>query len=263
MMCLKMGNEPMDRQETIYAERFGTGEPVLVLLHGQGANGDVWNGLRPLVASGWRGRCLVPDLRGHGRSFHRAPYAYGTAADVAALIGPDDEAVLVGHSLGGAVALTLASGWFGVRVRQIVAFGIKTNWSEEELARRRQLAGAPVRWFDTREAAIERYLKVSGQFGLVDAASPAAASGIAAEDGRFRLAADPRISGGGDLPDARAIYRAATAPVTLAVGSNDPMVPIADARGLDAQAVILDGVGHNAHIERPDLLWNLIERATG
>jgi len=253
----------MDRQEVIFAQRFGDGSPLLVLLHGQGANGDVWNGMRLLIERDWRGACLIPDLRGHGRSFHGAPYAYGTyAADVAALIGPDADIFLVGHSLGGAVALMLASGWFGVRVRAVMAFGIKVDWTEDELARRKQFAGAPVRWFDTRAAAIERYLKVSGQFGLVDPAAPAAASGIVEENSRFRLAADPRINGGGDLPDIRALYHAAKGPVTLGVGAQDPMVPIADARGLDPDAVLFEGAGHNAHVERVEAVWNAIVRAT-
>jgi pimeloyl-ACP methyl ester carboxylesterase len=252
----------MNRQE-IYAERFGAGAPLLVLLHGQGANGEVWNGMRPLIERDWRGACLIPDLRGHGRSFHGAPYAYGTyAADVAAAIGPDVETFLVGHSLGGAVAMMLASGWFGVRVRGVVAFGVKVNWSAEELARRRQFAGAPVRWFDRREEAIERYLKVSGQFGLVDPASPGAASGIAQENGKFRLAADPRVGGLDDPPDIRPIFAAAKAPVTLAVGERDAMVPLPDARDLDPGAAIIAGAGHNAHVERPELVWEVVIHAT-
>jgi pimeloyl-ACP methyl ester carboxylesterase len=245
----------------LYWDEFGQGSPVLVLIHGQGANGDVWDGLRPLVARGWPGRCVIPDLRGHGRSRHRAPYGYGTyAADIADLLGPDQDAVLVGHSLGGAVSLTLASGWFGVTVRRVVAFGVKVIWTEEERARRAQLATAPVRWFETRAEAIERYLKVSGQFGLVDPASPAAASGVREAAGRFRLAADPRISGG-TMPEIAAIHAAAAAPVTLAVSANDRMMTVAETRGLDPNAVVLEGVGHNAHIERPDLIWGLIEGA--
>lgn len=252
----------MDRDATIFFQRIGDGSPLLVLLHGQGANGDVWQHMRAFIERGWRGACLIPDLRGHGRSFHQAPYAYGTyAADVAALIGTE-EAFLVGHSLGGAVALMLASGWFGVKVRGVLAFGVKVNWSADELARRRQFASTPVRWFETREQAIERYLKASGQFGLVDPTSPAAASGIAQENGKFRLVADPRIAGTDDPADIRPIFAAAKAPVALAVGENDPMVPLADARSLDPGAAVIPGAGHNAHVERPDAVWELITRMT-
>ncbi|MGH6980207.1 MAG: alpha/beta fold hydrolase [Stellaceae bacterium] len=253
----------MAREDAIYAERFGNGAKLLVLVHGQNANGDVWNGLRPYIERDWRGSCLVPDLRGHGRSFHRPPYAYGTfAADIASLIPPGEEVFLIGHSLGGAVSLMLATGWFGTRVRGVFAFGIKVNWSDEELARRRQFAAAPVRWFDTRETAIQRYLKVSGQFGLVDPASFAAASGIAEANGRFRLAADPRIAGSGDPPAIRHVFAAAKAPVTLAVGERDAMVPLAEASGLDPRAAVIPGAGHNAHVENPEGLWNVISNTT-
>jgi pimeloyl-ACP methyl ester carboxylesterase len=251
----------MDRQETIFAQRFGADGPLLVLLHGQGANGDVWAGMRETVARDWRGACVIPDLRGHGRSPWRAPYAYGTyAADVAGLIGPDEEVFLVGHSLGGAVALMLATPWFGLKVRGVFAFGIKVNWSADELARRRQFAAAPLRWFATRAEAIERYLKVSGQFGFVDPALPAAQSGIAEENGKFRLATDPRIAGGADPPDIRQIRAAATAPVQLAVGEKDAMVPLTDARALDADAAVIPEAGHNAHVERPQAVWELFLR---
>jgi pimeloyl-ACP methyl ester carboxylesterase len=248
----------MDQAQTIFFESTGSGTPVLVLLHGQAANGDVWNGMRPLIARDWPGKCLIPDLRGHGRSLHRGPYAYGTyAADVAALIG-DEEALLVGHSLGGAVALMLATGWFGVKVRRALAFGVKLNWTAEELVRRRQFAAAPPRWFETRDRAVELYLKVSGQFGLIDPGTTAAASGIAQENGRYRLAADPRINGLDDPPDIRLIFAAAKAPVMVAVGEKDVMVPLADARSLDPQAASIPGVGHNAHIEAPARVWDLV-----
>src|SRR5947207_13319960 len=46
----------------------GSGQPLLVLLHGLGATGDVWAGWWPLLARRWPGRCIAPDLPGHGSS---------------------------------------------------------------------------------------------------------------------------------------------------------------------------------------------------
>ena len=40
----------------------GDGDPVLLLLHGLGATGDVWAGGGPLLAQRWPGRWLAPDL---------------------------------------------------------------------------------------------------------------------------------------------------------------------------------------------------------
>jgi pimeloyl-ACP methyl ester carboxylesterase len=46
----------------------GYARPVLLLLHGLGATGGVWQGWRPLLARRWPGHWLAPDLPGHGES---------------------------------------------------------------------------------------------------------------------------------------------------------------------------------------------------
>jgi len=85
------------------------GHPV-VFLHGVTASGTVWDWLPPPVTA--ERRVVKVDFRGHGRSDRAAgTYLLGQfAADVAAVLrevvgGP---ATLVGHSLGGAVAWTVA-----------------------------------------------------------------------------------------------------------------------------------------------------------
>lgn len=244
----------------IWTEAGGTGKPILVLLHGLGANGAVWDGLVPLIERHWPGRWLNLDLRGHGRSGHARPYGYATyAADVAAAIGGQDETVaVIGHSMGGVVAMALATGWFGVTVDRVLAFGVKIAWAEGEADKLNQIAATPVRWFDIREEAIERYLKVSGLIGLIDPASSMAAAGVREADGRFALASDPWINAAAG-PEVAPFYRASQAPVRLAAGENDRMVTRVEMTALDPAAVILPGVGHNAHVENPDLIWQLFE----
>lgn len=247
----------------LWVETGGAGGPTLVLLHGLGANGAVWDWMRPIVEARWPGRWLVPDLRGHGRSGHGAPYGLGMhAADVASLLQESGEVVLLGHSMGGAVAMALASGWFGRSVRRVIAFGVKLAWTPEEVAKAAEVARAPTRWFATREEAIERYLRVSGLKGLIDPGSPAAAIGIAEEGERFRLAADPRTNGvaGAPIEDVIAAMRA---PRRLAAGERDPMVTLAQMRRFDPNAAVIEGVGHNPHVEAPEKVWRLVEEALG
>jgi pimeloyl-ACP methyl ester carboxylesterase len=242
----------------LWVEQGGSGAPALVLLHGLGANADVWDGLRAIVEKDWRGRWLAPDLRGHGRSSHRAPYSYaGHAADIAGLLEQGEEAVVVGHSMGGVVGMALATGWYGVKVRYAIAFGIKIRWTGDEVAKLQQLARAPVRWFATRDEAIDRYLKVSGLIGLVDPASPAAASGVREEQGRFRLASDPMINAATG-PEVAWFAAASQAPLRLAAGSKDPMVNEDDMRPFDPHPVVFAGAGHNVHVERPEALWRFV-----
>ena len=184
----------VDTGVELYVEEGGAPGPTLLLLHGLGATGDVWKRMVPFIEKNWKGRWLIPDFRGHGRSAHRGPYSYAThAADVAGLLKQDEEVTIAGHSMGGAVAIALATGWFGVRVNRALVFGMKIRWTPEETAKINQVAAAPVRWFDTEAEAVERYLKVSGLIGLVAADSPEAHSGVRHENGRYRLAADPGI----------------------------------------------------------------------
>ncbi len=244
-------------------ESGGSGSPALLLLHGLGANATVWDGLRPLLARHWPGRWLAPDLRGHGRSEHRAPYSFGAyAADVAALLAQGEEVVVLGHSMGGAVAMALASQWFGVAVRQVIAFGVKLVWTTEETAKAQELARAPARWFATREEAIERYLRVAGLAGLVAPDSAAAAIGVVEEGGRFRLAADPRAAAVVGVP-IESVIAAMRAPLHLAAGAHDPMVTLEQMRRFDPAAVLLEGLGHNPHVEAPERLWQLVETMLG
>jgi pimeloyl-ACP methyl ester carboxylesterase len=87
----------------------GEGEP-LVLVHGLGGAASNWLALAPLLLPGRR--LLVPELPGHGGS-EPLPAArnLNTYADsLAALIEREGfpPAAVVGHSLGGAIALRLA-----------------------------------------------------------------------------------------------------------------------------------------------------------
>ncbi len=175
----------------LYVETIGTGSPALLLLHGLGMNGAVW---QPLLShlKDWPGRIIVPDFRGHGRSPHARPYGLGQhAADLAALLMPDEPVTIVGHSMGGLVGLLLASGWFGVTARAALGFSLKVSWQPDELTKLKQLTAAPVRWFASRAEAAERFLRVSGLTGIVDATAPVVTAGVVEKDGRYRLAADP------------------------------------------------------------------------
>lgn len=249
----------MAHRQTIFCERGGGEGPTLVLLHGLGGNGAVWDGLKPLLAESWRGRWLIPDFRGHGRSFHGAPYSIGAhAGDVAALLPRDEPAILVGHSMGGAVAMALATGMFGVAVRSVVAFSVKVDWTAEDLARVRAVAQTPPKLFASKEEAVDRYLRVSGLKGLIGADSAAAALGVRDQQGGYRLAADPLTNDIGE-PDIAAIARAATAPLHLLCGETDPIADPAAMRRLGADVAVLPGLGHNPHVQAPGAFWQAIE----
>jgi pimeloyl-ACP methyl ester carboxylesterase len=102
------------RYRTVHGHRrafrmVGNGPPVL-LIHGIGDSSETWAPVIPGLAQHYR--VIVPDLLGHGNSDKpRADYSVGAHAnsmrDLLSVIGVD-RATLIGHSLGGGVAMQFA-----------------------------------------------------------------------------------------------------------------------------------------------------------
>jgi pimeloyl-ACP methyl ester carboxylesterase len=231
--------------------------PTLLLLHGLGGNHTVWDAVVERLDGRWPGDIAIPDLPGHGTSPHDPPYSFGGMAAAVAASLDGDVALVVGHSLGGVVGLALGSGWFGIRVEQVVAFSVKVAWTAEELAAAAAVAAKPVAWFDRREDAVARYLKVAGLHGLVDPGSPIAASGVVEDGGRFRLAHDPGTAGVGE-PDMEGLLAACRASTVLARGADDHMVSRDQLVALDPSAIELPGAGHSPHVEAPDQVAEVV-----
>ena len=87
----------------------GSGPPLL-LIHGIGDNSSTWDEVQTLLAE--RFTVIAPDLLGHGKSdkpradYSIAAYANGMR-DLLTFLGID-RATIVGHSLGGGVAMQFA-----------------------------------------------------------------------------------------------------------------------------------------------------------
>jgi pimeloyl-ACP methyl ester carboxylesterase len=237
----------------------GSGQPVLLLLHGLGATGDVWNGWPPVLSERWPGRWQAPDLPGHGGSEPLPRYSFDhLAASLADLVSPDDRLTVLGHSLGGVLGLTLAGGSFDLTIDAVVGLGIKVAWTDDELAKARALAERPVSWFATRDEAASRYLRVSGLTGLLTPDDAAVEAGLQQEDGRWRLAMDPAAFGIG-APDMPRLLAEARAQITLARGEHDPLVTDDQLARLQASRVTLPRLGHNAHVEDPAAVAALLQ----
>ena len=90
---------------TIYSELHGAG-PLVVLVHGWGLHGGIWNDVAARLISDHR--VLVVDLPGHGRS--RDAACSITLAMLADAVAErvTEPAIWVGWSLGGLVALDVA-----------------------------------------------------------------------------------------------------------------------------------------------------------
>lgn len=241
------------------ATRGGKGGRLIVFLHGLGATRHVW---LPIIESGrWNGAWLAPDLRGHGASAWTEDYALAShAADVADLVRASrtwDEIVVLGHSMGGAIALALGSGAYGIAPSHVFGLGIKVAWTDEERAGIAALAARPVRTFASEDEAIARYLKSAGLSGLVAPELEAAHAGIRKTADGWQLAADPAAISIGP-PPMQELIAAARTRVHLACGVTDQMVKRAQLTAFDPDACTIAG-GHNAMVESPSSVWDWID----
>lgn len=228
----------------------------LLLLHGLGATNGVWADV--IAELDWPGRVIAPDLAGHGMAQATGDYTVGAlAAAVATSCDNGEDVIAVGHSLGGGVALCLASGFFRPRVTAVVALGVKVSWTDDDVAAMAKVAAKGIRWFDTREEAEQRFLLQAGLAGIVDPGHPSVSSGVRQHDGQWCVAQDPETFAQKKL-DMAALITAAQCPVILGAGADDAMVAHADLVPYTDNPRIADGCGHNVHVENPEWVASLI-----
>lgn len=134
----------------------GRGERDLLLVHGHNAHQMWWHAVAPILEKDWR--VIRFDLSGHGDSDHREDYSRLTWPDelhaVLAAVG-SSRTVLVGHSMGGRVAIAAAAarpeGIVGVitmdTALRSVASPPKFDWQPERTPRVRA----------TRDLALGRF----------------------------------------------------------------------------------------------------------
>src|SRR5674476_1581412 len=92
----------------LFYRQFGSGKP-LIILHGLLGLSDNWVSIGKKLALNYN--VIIPDLRNHGQSPHSSNFNYDVMAeDIVELL--DDlgmpSAVIMGHSMGGKVAMQFA-----------------------------------------------------------------------------------------------------------------------------------------------------------
>ena len=234
----------------------GESGPLLVMLHGLGATGGVWASVAKIAEAQWTGRWAIFDLPGHGASDRMARY---DNEDYAAALGPaiveiasGDPIALLGHSLGGTVALTLASGAFGFAPISVHAIGIKVDWSDDELARFAELAQRDPRTFETEQEATAMHARYAGL--SADAQPALLENGARNAGGQWQAALD--LGAFAVVPpDMPRLVADAQCPVHLACGAEDPMISVERLHNFDPNAVEFSGCGHNAMVDDPASVW--------
>ncbi len=182
----------------------------LLLLHGFGNDGRVWDDFAPVVAPYYR--TLAIDLRGHGDSDRDSELRYhhdAVSDDVEALcdgLGLE-RMVLVGHSFGGRAAMRFA-GRHPERLAGLVIVDAGPDLDARGVLRIRLDAEQS----DPSFASVQEYERVlSRAYPLArgDVVARMARYGLRQrDDGRFERKTDPRFgAGGGRLTPAELVAR--------------------------------------------------------
>ena len=248
----------------------GRGEPLL-LVHGLGGAASNWCELAPLLAPRWR--LLIPDLPGHAGSspFPAAPTLNPFADVVAAMAEREGmlPAPIVGHSLGGVVALRLALRRPEAVTALVLAAtaGISSSTRVKETWVTLLVLARPARLVAPHRGLIARvsWLRYP-VFGHWEVADPPSLAPRAVEG----FLVGPRLHT--DIRDAgRALVRADTrtdlhrvrCPALVVWGARDRIVPLQDgyeyARRLRAPLRVVPDCGHLLIGERPDACAHAIE----
>ncbi|MBS0416125.1 MAG: alpha/beta hydrolase [Proteobacteria bacterium] len=241
----------------LWYEKGGSGTRVILLLHGLGATSGVWAGVQRVLNERGIGRWISPDLSGHGRSAVLRQYSVGSfAAQLAGLVQAESELFVIGHSLGAYLGLALASRWFGVDVRGVLAIGPKISWPPADVQAAHELATRPVRWYSNSEEAWNRYRRVSGLEAGIAPADEWLRHGVTQSAEGWRLSQDARTFQVAGAPF-DSLVAGAKARLVLARGEHDPMVSTSELQAYSPDAQEITAVGHNAHVENPDEIVRL------
>lgn len=224
-----------------------SGAPALVFLHGTRVDRSIWSGQVRSFAG--RYRTVAVDLPGHGAL---ADVPFGLSAFIARLDAivrreaTDGRAVLVGHSLGGYVAIEYAS-CFRRRTAALVVCNASLEprrlltTPHRSVAYLGGLAGQRI-----RERVSERVR--SRAYRSVTAGSPAPDAGLLFKGSRNAVR---DVIGQQFLPKLRAY----PGPVLLVNGSDDRLFRRDEAAFLaaahDGVLHLVEGAGHVPFVERP------------
>jgi pimeloyl-ACP methyl ester carboxylesterase len=222
----------------IHAAELGPEDaPCMVLIHGLCGSSGWWRRVAPRFAE--RYRVVIPDVIGFGRT--RCPGVLPSIEELARHLGRWFELrrieapVVVGHSMGGEIAIHLAAQGSQVVDRLVLvdAAGVPRPLAPGRLARYAVGLLPPRRWGDPR------FLPV-----IVNDAWTAGPRVVLRAVGQIMR------------DDVRPLLPAVQVPTLIVWGEHDTVVPMADAHLLhagitDSRLVVIPEAAHNPMIDRP------------
>jgi len=250
--------------------------PVLLLIHGMGGSSENWRAvIEPLAKDH---TVISPDLPGHG---HSAPgggdYSVGGLAaglrDLLLVLG-HEHATLVGHSLGGGIAMQFAYQFPEIVERLVLVSSGGLGPEVSPLLRAAALPGAGP-FIAATAAAVGR---VRSGLRRVEAVGLRPSTDVAEVLLGYASLADPErraaflatvrsVIGtrGQSVSAVDRLYLAEALPVLIVWGTRDPLVPSHHSehanRGIPGSRLeVFEGVGHLPQLEVPSRFVAVLER---
>ena len=223
------------KDKTLFYRTIGEGPCVLVLVHGFGEDGRIWNGL---IKSLKNYRLIVPDLPGSGRSEMIDDMSMDGMADVLQKLvvhetatvfyreGEPGSVVMIGHSMGGYITLAFAEKYPAM----LRGFGLFHSTAFADSAEK----------IETRRKGI-RFIEENGAFAFLKTTIPNLYSPETKEKNPT-LVEEQIIAGHGlksealiayyegmiARPDRTHVLKESRVPVLFIMGKYDNAVPLAD-----------------------------------
>lgn len=241
---------------------WGVGTPTILVLHGLGDGAFVWNHVAPVLAT--RAAVTAIELRGHGDSPHDPAARYDAethAGDVLEAMRSlvKEPVTLIGHSLGAAVAIYVAS----MARDQVLGLVLVDGgpWLNPAALRHIHEQFLTQAWFhqsaDSLAAELRRRHPLANR-QLVKAVAQCALRPL--RSGEYELKCDRRLVDGGRAPDDALLWeklRSFDGPVLLVRGAASAVLGRASAARIakdlpNCRLHTVPMAGHTVMLDNPD-----------
>ncbi len=212
----------------IFYRTSGSGEIVIMFLHGFGEDGEIWNQQVAFLQNKYR--IIVPDIPGSGRSRLVSGASIETYAEIMKAIANAEglteakKIVLLGHSMGGYVTLSFAEKY----PEYLRAFGFIHSTAFADPDEKKQVRKKAIEFIKKNGSALFLQTSIPGLFSQAfNNSNTATVSALVDKGKNFSSEAlvqyyEAMIS----RPDRTNVLKTATVPVLFIIGSYDTAVPV-------------------------------------